>query len=83
MKIHFSSLGNQVSIILSFVPLQISPTSGSPRLSDTEIFPHFLRTVAGEDTQVFGIIQAMKQFGWSRIAVITEAEKIFTFVSVN
>ena len=61
---------------------QISPSSVSPRLSDTKVFPRFLRTVAGEDQIVFALMKLMKQFEWSRIAVITQAENLFTFVSV-
>ena len=66
-------------VILIF---QISPAASSPRLSNTEVFPRFLRTVSSDAEIVVGIVQAMKQFGWSRIAVITQSENIFTFVSV-
>ena len=61
---------------------QISAVSTSPRLSNSETFSSFLRTVSSEAEIVAGIVQAMKQFGWSRIAVITQSENIFTFVSV-
>ena len=30
-----------------------------------------------------GIVQVMKQFDWSRIALVTQSENIFTFVSVK
>lgn len=62
---------------------QIAPTSTSPRLSNTKIFPRFLRTISSEAEIVVGIIQAMKQFKWSRIAVITQNDNLFTFVSCN
>ena len=61
--------------------LQISPASSSPRLSNTEVFPYFLRTVSSDAEIVPGIVQAMNQFDWSRIALITQSENIFTFVS--
>ena len=57
--------------------------SSSPRLSNTEVFPRFLRTVSSDAEIVVGIIQIMKQFGWSRMALITQSENIFTFVSVH
>ena len=60
---------------------QISPGSSSPRLSDTQIFPSFLRTVSSDAEIVVGIVQAMKEFRWSRIALITQTENIFTSVS--
>ena len=40
-----------------------------------------MRTVPSDAEIVVGITQAMKQFGWSRIALITQSENIFTFVS--
>ena len=46
------------------------------------MFPLFLRTVSSEAEIVVGIIQVMKQFDWSRMALITQSENIFTFVSV-
>ena len=63
--------------------IQISPTSGSPFLSNTQVFPSFIRTVPSEAEQVIGIVQAMKQFGWSRLGVITQSENLFTFVSLQ
>ena len=62
-------------------PFQISPASTSPRLSNDYTFPHFVRTVSSDAEIVVGIVQAMKQFQWSRIALITQSENIFTFVS--
>ena len=69
-------------LILLFSIFQISQGATSPHLSNTEVFPRFLRTVSSDAEIVVGIVQAMKQFGWSRIAVITQSENIFTFVSV-
>ena len=62
---------------------QISPTSASPRLSNNKTFPHFIRTFSSEAETIYGILHAMKQFEWSRIAVITQSDNLFTFVSVN
>jgi len=59
---------------------QISPAATSPRLS-TSIFPKFLRTVSQDSEIVAGVAAVMRQFGWSRVALLTEAENIFTFVS--
>ena len=61
--------------------LKISPASTSPRLSNDRTFPNFIRTVSSDAEIAIGIVQAMKQYGWSRIALITQSENIFTFVS--
>ena len=63
--------------------IQIAPTSGSPFLSNNQVFPSLVRTVPSEATQAIGIVQAMKEFGWSRIGVITQSENVFTFVSLR
>lgn len=44
-------------------------------------FPSFVRTVSSGAEIAVGIVQAMKQFGWSRIALITQSENLFNFVS--
>ena len=62
---------------------QIAPSSTSPRLSNNQTFPRFLRAVSSEAETSIGIVNAMKQFGWSRIAVITQTDNLFTFVSAN
>ena len=41
-----------------------------------------MRTVSSDAEIVAGIIGAMKQFKWSRIALLTQSENIFTFVSI-
>jgi len=64
-----------------FILLKISPGSSSPRLSNDKIFPLFLRTVSSDAEIAVGITAAMKKFGWSRVALITQSENIFTFVS--
>jgi len=61
---------------------QISPGSSSPHLSNNKLFPLFLRTVSSDAEIAVGITAAMKKFGWSRVALITQSESIFTFVSL-
>ncbi|XP_065899524.1 gamma-aminobutyric acid type B receptor subunit 2-like [Dysidea avara] len=63
--------------------VQISQASSSPRLSNNETFPLFLRTVSSDAEIVAGIVAAMKEFGWSRVALITQSENIFTFLSTD
>ena len=55
--------------------------STSPRLSDNKEYPTFLRVVAPDNTINPGIIKLMQHYGWEHIAVITQEEDIFTFVS--
>ncbi|XP_065899518.1 gamma-aminobutyric acid type B receptor subunit 2-like isoform X2 [Dysidea avara] len=63
--------------------VQISPGSTSPRLSNEKLFPLFLRTVSSDAEIAVGITAAMKRFGWSRVALITQSENIFTFFSTG
>ncbi|XP_065899591.1 gamma-aminobutyric acid type B receptor subunit 2-like [Dysidea avara] len=63
--------------------VQISAASSSPRLSNSNIFPLFLRTVSSDAEIAVGITAAMKEFGWSRVALITQSENIFTFFSTE
>jgi len=60
--------------------LQISQSSSSPHLSDTNEFPRFLRTVSSDIEIAQGISLLMQHFGWSRVALLTQSENIFTFV---
>lgn len=64
--------------------VQISPAATSPRLSrELDSFPTFLRTVASDTAMVPGIAAAMINFRWSRIALLTQAENVFTFFSAT
>ncbi|XP_065899528.1 gamma-aminobutyric acid type B receptor subunit 2-like isoform X2 [Dysidea avara] len=63
--------------------VQISPGSTSPRLSNEKLFPLFLGTVSSDADIAVGITAAMKRFGWSRVALITQSENIFTFFSTE
>ncbi|XP_065899536.1 gamma-aminobutyric acid type B receptor subunit 2-like [Dysidea avara] len=63
--------------------VQISPASTSPRLSNKKLFPLFLRTVSSDAEVAVGVTAVMKKFGWSRVALITQSENIFTFVSTE
>jgi gamma-aminobutyric acid type B receptor len=58
--------------------VQISPSSSSPRLSDTSAFPTFVRMVPGDDEITIGIAEMMTKFQWKYIAVITQEADIFT-----
>ena len=64
---------------LTFV--QISPVSTSPALSDNSTFETFYRVVSSDAAVVEGIVNIALQFNWSRIAVISQQENIFTSVS--
>ena len=62
--------------------LQISQSSSSPHLSNIRQFPKFLRTVSSDIEIAQGISLLMKHFSWSRVALLTQSENIFTFVSL-
>ncbi|XP_065899540.1 gamma-aminobutyric acid type B receptor subunit 2-like isoform X3 [Dysidea avara] len=62
---------------------KISPASSSPRLSNKKLFPLFLRTVSSDAEVAVGITAVMKKFGWSRVALITQSENIFSFASTE
>ena len=55
--------------------------STSPRLSDSKIYPTFLRVVAPDNSIGIGIVALMGQLNWKYISIITQEEDIFTLVS--
>ena len=55
--------------------------STSPALSDNSTFETFYRVVSSDAAVVEGIVNLALQFNWSRIAVISQQENIFTSVS--
>ena len=60
--------------------IQIATTSTSPRLSDKNSFPTFLRPVPSDTSIAPGIVKLMQHFDWKHIAIITQEEDIFTLV---
>ena len=67
----------------SYVFVQISPGSSSPRLSNHEYFPTFLRSVASDTSTATGIVKLMQHLKWKHVAIITQEEDIFTLVSIT
>ena len=59
---------------------QISPRSSSPRLSDRDKFPTFLRTVPSIINIAPGIVKLMQHFDWKYVAIITQEVDLFTLV---
>ena len=68
-------------IIFYFTDLQISQSSSSPYLSTVPEFPKFIRTVSSDVEAATGVSNIMKHFSWSRVALLTQSETIFTSVS--
>ena len=66
-------------IYLLFI-FQVSPIASSPALSDQTKYPNFARLVTSDVVVADGIIALMKQYGWSRVATITQQEFLFTKV---
>ena len=55
--------------------------STSPRLSDVNIYPTFIRVVAPDNSIGIGIAELMNVLNWKYVSIITQEEDIFTLVS--
>ena len=62
---------------------QVSIDSSSPRLSDTKLYPSFVRPVPPDDKISSAVVALMKYFDWKHLAIITQEEDLFTLVSVK
>lgn len=60
--------------------MQLSFGSSSPALSDRNRFPTFFRTHPSATVHNPTRIRLMKKFGWSRIAILQQAEEVFISV---
>uniref|UniRef100_A0A1X7VVB9 Receptor ligand binding region domain-containing protein n=1 Tax=Amphimedon queenslandica TaxID=400682 RepID=A0A1X7VVB9_AMPQE len=58
----------------------ISAGATSPSLSNTAVFPTFLRSISLDTAAVEGIIALMKKYGWTRVAAITSNQDLFQAV---
>jgi len=47
---------------------QISPSSTSPTLSNTEEFPFFFRVISAQETPA--LVSMLRSFGWSRVSIL-------------
>ena len=74
-----SPILNPYMPILAFI-FQVSPIASSPALSDQTKYPNFARLVTSDVVVADGIMALMKQYGWSRVAAITQQEFLFTKV---
>ena len=77
-----SSILNQYTCLslLIIIIFQVSPTAGSPALSDATKYPNFARLAPSGVVIAYGVVALMKQYGWSRVAAITQQEFLFTKV---
>ena len=64
-----------------FYNIQIAIEASSPRLSSTQEYPLFLRSVPPDNNITPGISGLMRHFRWEHIAIVTQEEDLFTFVS--
>lgn len=58
--------------------VQVGALSSSPSLSRDETFSTFLRVVSSDVAAAEGVVSLMRQFDWTRVAVVTQQETIFT-----
>ncbi|XP_019853725.1 PREDICTED: gamma-aminobutyric acid type B receptor subunit 1-like [Amphimedon queenslandica] len=58
----------------------ISAGATSPSLSNTAVYPTFLRSISVDTAAVEGIIALMKKYGWTRVAAITSQQDLFQAV---
>lgn len=57
--------------------------ASSPALSDRTRFPTMFRTHPSATVHNPTRIKLMQKFGWSRIAILQQAEEVFTSVSLT
>lgn len=65
---------------LNFV-LQLCYGASSPALSDRNRFPTLFRTHPSATVHNPTRIKLMKKFGWTRVAILQQAEEVFISVS--
>lgn len=62
---------------------QLCYGASSPALSDRNRFPTLFRTHPSATVHNPTRIKLMEKFGWSRVAILQEAEEVFISVSWN
>lgn len=62
--------------------LQLCYGASSPALSDRSRFPTLFRTHPSATVHNPTRIKLMQKFGWSRVAILQQAEEVFISVSV-
>ena len=50
---------------------QIGYSASSPKLSDSSIFPFFLRAVPSDTLQVVALAELIRHYGWSKVSTIS------------
>lgn len=73
MKVDFNKI---------FFSLQLCYGASSPALSDRSRFPTLFRTHPSATVHNPTRIKLMQKFGWSRVAILQQAEEVFISVSV-
>lgn len=61
--------------------MQLCYGASSPALSDRKRFPTLFRTHPSATVHNPTRIKLMKKFGWSRVAILQQAEEVFISVS--
>ncbi len=69
-----------VEIHVSNLVLQVSYISSSIELSDRSRFPNLFRTYPSDADFAPAIVTLIQEYGWRRIAFITQDESLFTEV---
>lgn len=62
--------------------LQLCYGASSPALSDRSRFPTLFRTHPSATVHNPTRIKLMQKFGWSRVAILQQAEEVFISVSI-
>ena len=72
-----------MSVLLYLSPLQISYASSSPALSDRNKYKSFFRNTFNMQIMAPALRSAVAYFNWTRIAILTQNEGLFTGVNNN
>ena len=61
---------------------KISCVSSSADLTDRDRFRYYFQVLAPDDGVAYGFFEIIRRFGWQRIGIIAQNERLFTAVSI-
>ena len=70
-------------LMLIYYCMQVSYSSGSPALDDRNRFRKYFRNSPTSKIDVLTLRSTVNHFNWTKIAVITQEESLFTIVSIE
>ena len=63
--------------------LQLSCVSSSAELAKRHLFPNYFQLLAPDDDLADAFLAIIQEFGWTRVAIITQRENLLTVVNAK